>query len=267
MKKTIVNNLLMIAIMLSPVACTKNAVVPHKTFVLVHGAWQAPWVWAAVKAELEKAGQKVITVELPAHGDDTANPAVVSINAYRDRVVDSIGKAGGQVILVGHSMGGMVVSEVAEEIPSRIEKLIFIGAFVPANGQLLFGLASADQQSLLGPALIPTEDQLLLNVIKDSVVNIFCQDCNLENQQLLLSHYRAEPAIPFTNTAVLTAANFGKVNKFYIFTLLDHAIGIDNQHAMAAAAGITQTYSVSTGHSPFLSQPDQVTELLLQIVQ
>jgi pimeloyl-ACP methyl ester carboxylesterase len=265
MKKTISIKLLGILIVLA--ACNRHISVSRKTFVLVHGAWQASWVWTGVKADLEAAGQKVITVELPAHGEDSTSPSLVSIDSYRDRVVDSINKAGGQVILVGHSMGGMVVSEVAEQIPSRIEKLIFIGAFVPANGQSLFGLASADQQSLLGPALVPSKDQLLLDVIRDSIVNIFCQDCDMQKQQQLLEKYRPEPAIPFTDPAVLTPGHFGQVSKYYVFTLLDHAIGIDNQHAMAAAAGITRTFSVNTGHSPFLSQPDQVAHLLVQIAQ
>ncbi len=266
MKKTIFIPLLTVLIVFAT-SCSRHVSVPRKTFVLVHGAWQASWIWAGVKADLEAAGQKIVTVELPAHGNDTTSPALVSINSYRDKVIDAINKIAGPVVLVGHSMGGMVVSEVAEQIPTRIEKLIFIGAFVPANGQSLFGLASVDKQSLLGPALVPSEDQLLLDVIRDSIVNIFCQDCNLQKQALLLQKYRPEPAIPFTNTAVLTQGHFGQVNKSYVFTLLDHAIGIDNQHAMAAAAGITRTYSINTGHSPFLSQPDSVAGLLLQIAQ
>ena len=238
-----------------------------KTFVLIHGAWQAPYVWNTVKAELKSAGQKVVVVELPAHGGDSTSPSLVSIDVYRNKVVDAINKIDGKVILVGHSLGGVVVSEVAEEIPSKIEKLIYIGAFVPANGQSLFDLAGTDQQSLLGPALLFSEDHLLIDVARDSIVNIFCQDASVAAQQLVLQKYRAEPAIPFTNKVVLTNANFGKVDKYYIYTLLDHAIGINNQHAMSGAANITHTYSLNTGHSPFLSQPDNVTKLLLEIAR
>ncbi|MBS1598338.1 MAG: alpha/beta fold hydrolase [Bacteroidetes bacterium] len=269
MKKTVLIKLMTILSVVSLAGCNQrnNFPIKSKTFVLVHGAWQAPYVWNTVRTELENAGQHVVLVELPAHGDDTTSPALVSIDVYRDKVIDAINKINGKVVLVGHSMGGVVVSEVAEAIPGKIEKLIFIGAFVPANGQSLLQLAGADQQSLLGPALVPSKDQLLLDVMKDSIINIFCQDGSSATQQLLLDNYRAEPAIPFTNPAVLTSGNFGSVNKYYIFTLLDHAIGINNQHAMAQAANIMQTYSVNTGHSPFLSKPDDVTKLLLQITQ
>ena len=269
MKKTFLSMLMMTITIFSLAGCDhqKDLSLKAKTFVLVHGAWQAPYVWNTVKTELENAGQKVVVVELPAHGDDSTSPALVSIDVYRDKVVDAINKITGKVILVGHSLGGVVVSEVAEKIPSKIEKLIYIGAFVPANGQSLLDLAGADQQSLLGPALIFSKDQLLINVATDSIVNIFCQDASPTAQQLVLEKYRAEPAIPFTNKVVLTNLNFGKVDKYYIYTLMDHAIGINNQHAMSDAAHITHTYSVNTGHSPFLSQPDNVTKLLLEIVQ
>src|SRR5438045_8597130 len=100
--------------------------IPVNTFVLVHGAWQGPYVWNDVKALLESKRQKVIVVELPAHGDDFTAPAAVTINAYRDEVLRAINKTSGKVILVGHSMGGVVVSAVAEAIPDRIQKLVYV---------------------------------------------------------------------------------------------------------------------------------------------
>lgn len=163
--------------------------------------------------------------------------------------------------------GGMVVTAVAEAIPDKIEKLIYIGAFLPANGQSLLQLASQDATSLLGPNLIPSADQLTLDVKRSQVINIFCQDAPTVKQQEVLDQFRVEPAIPFTNTASISAANFGKVDKYYIFTALDHAISPDNQHKMVTAAGITQTFTLNSGHSPFLSMPDKVSDLLLQIAK
>lgn len=83
-----------------------ETVRPQKTYVLVHGAWQAPYVWEDVKTTLEKNGNKVIVVQLPAHGSDTTSPANVTINAYRDKVINTVNSVNGKVILVGHSMGG-----------------------------------------------------------------------------------------------------------------------------------------------------------------
>lgn len=265
MKNKMMKWLLLAAVIPFTAACTKDPIATTNTFILVHGAWQAPYVWNSVKAELEKAGQKVVVVELPAHGADNTSPAAVSIDVYRDKVIAAITATNEKVILVGHSLGGVVVSAVAEKIPGKIKKLIYLAGFLPANGQSLLDLANQDAQSLLGPALIPSQDQLTLDVKSDMITSIFCQDGSDAVKKLVLDNYRAEPAIPFTNAVSLTDANFGKVDKYYIHTLLDNAIGIDLQNRMADAAHITKTFSVNAGHSPFLTQPDEVTKILLTI--
>lgn len=182
-------------------------------------------------------------------------------------MIAAINAADGKVVLVGHSMGGMVVSIVAEAIPDRIEKLVYIGAFLPANGQSLGDLAATDAQSILGPNLVPSADHLTLDIKQDQIVNIFCQDGSDAIKAQVIAKFRAEPAIPFGDKAVLTAANFGKVDKYYIHTLQDHAVGIDLQHRMANAAGITKTYNLDSSHCPFLSMPDKVTATLLTIIK
>ena len=140
------------------VACSdkkSDPAAPPKTFVLVHGAWQAPYAWQFVKQRLEQQHQRVIVVELPGHGTDTTPPVTLTLNAYRDKVVAAIQAQPDNVILVGHSLGGMVVTAVAESIPARITKLVYIGAFLPANGQSLLALASTDSTSQLGPRSCP----------------------------------------------------------------------------------------------------------------
>lgn len=245
-------------------ACSKSGNAPS-TFVLVHGAWQSPTIWNGVKKQLEATGDKVVVVELPAHGSDTTSPAAVTIQVYRDKVIAAINKIATKVILVGHSMGGIVVTATAESIPSRIEKLVYIGAFLPADQQSLGALAATDKQSLLGPALIPLKDGLLLDIIHDSITQIFCQDGTASQKQLVLDNYKPEPAIPFGNPVTVTAANFGNVKKYYIHTLLDNAVGIDLQNRMAAAARITRQFSLNTGHCPFVTDVDGTVKLLLQI--
>ena len=246
---------------------TERASYPanSNTFVFVHGSWQGPWVWDKVKDQLIKEGQKVIVIELPAHGDDTTHAAAASIDSYQDKVITAINKVQGKVILVGHSMGGIIISGVAEKIPGKIEKLIYIGAFLPANGQSLLDLANMDKQSLLGPALIPSADQLTLDVAHEAIVAIFCGDAPESVQQEMMEKYRPEPAIPFTNKIALTEINFGSIKKYYVHTLKDNAIGLDLQKEMVAAAKITMTFSLNTSHSPFLSKPDELVKILVTI--
>lgn len=239
----------------------------HNTYVLVHGAWQAPYVWDAVSENLTKKGNKVIVVELPGHGNDTTVPYQLSLDVYRDKVIDAISKTNGKVILVGHSMGGMVITEVAEKVPEKINKLVYIGAFLPASGQALTDLAFSDSASQLGPLLVPSADQLTLDVKRDYLTNLFIHDGAQTEKDKVLAHYRAEPAIPFTNKVTLTNAGFGTVTKVYIKTLQDIVISPVLQDKMISAAGIKTIYTLNTSHSPFLSQPQAVADLLLQTGQ
>ncbi|GAB4021293.1 alpha/beta fold hydrolase [Spirosoma koreense] len=267
--KTFLSSVLLLAAVLFLSSCSKNDAVPSvsKTFVLVHGAWQAPYVWQTVKDQLAGQGHKVVVVELPGHGTDNSAPASLSMDTYRDKVVAAINALSENVILVGHSMGGMVISATAEKIPGRIDKLVYIGAFLPANGQSLLALASTDSTSQLGPALVPSADQFTLGIKPENLVPIFIQDGSDAVKKQVVDNYRAEPANPFINPATLTAANFGKVAKYYVYTTQDHAVGLNLQKRMVAAAGIKTTFTLNSSHCPFLSMPAEVTSLLVSIAK
>src|SRR5262245_46594927 len=131
-------------------ACTSST---PRHYVLVHGAWSNQHAWDAVAAKLRAAGAKVDTVDLPGHGADSTPLDQLSMAAYADRVTQAIDAAGDKVILVGHSMGGMVISQAAENRPAKIKSLVYVGAYVPASGQNLFGLSIGDTGSQIGANL------------------------------------------------------------------------------------------------------------------
>ena len=269
MKRSIIAVLLAVFTILSLTKCSKD---DHngstiKTYVLVPGAWQAPYAWETVKSQLEAKGQKVVVVQLAAHGSDQTAPQNVSMDIYRDKVVRVIDSLNVKVILVGHSLAGMVISEVAEKVPSKIEKMIYIAAYLPVSGQTLLDLANTDANSLLGKSLVQSADSLTLDVIHYNITNIFVQDGSDAIKALVLKNYRVEPAIPFNNKVILTAANYGSVNKYYIHTVLDHVISIDLQNRMVAAAGIKNVTQINSSHCPFLVYPDSVTTMLMNIAK
>jgi hypothetical protein len=83
----------------------------------------------------------------------------------------------------------------------------------------------------------------------------------------LIQNYRDEPLIPFADSAHLSENNFGKADKYYIHTLMDHVVGPSLQERMIAAAQIpdTKVFPISSSHCPFLSRPEDITDLLLHI--
>lgn len=272
MKKIILSLLSVAAAIIMLSSCSKknDAVNPMaKNYVLVHGAWQAPYVWDAVKTSLINEGNNVTVVELPGHGSDKTAPSTLTLDIYRNKVIDAISKIDGKVILVGHSLGGMIISSVAEQAPSKIEKLVYIAAYLPASGQSLFNLAMTDPDSRLGTpeTLIFHDDIGTVDVKQDQIVSAFIQDGSTPVQNLVLQNYRSEPSIPLTNTVTLTPENFGSVEKVYIKTLQDHVVSPYLQNRMIDAAGVKTTYQLNTSHSPFLSKPDSVAQLLTKIGQ
>lgn len=248
------------------VTSKNKTIMNNKTnhYVLVHGAWQAPYVWNELRSILESKGNKVTVVELPGHGADNSAAYTLSLDVYSNTVISAIHQSPGKVILVAHSMGGMVATQVAEKIPGRISKVIYVGAFLPANGQALTDLAFADPGSKLGASLLPSEDQLTLDVKKENLAALFIADGDEATQQVVLNNYRAEPAIPLASKVSTTKERFGSVEKVYIKTLQDRVISPAFQDKMIAAAGITAVYEINTSHSPFLSQPKELSGLLVK---
>src|ERR1700749_361400 len=139
---------LLTTITLSVLAVTSFATTPSKsnkemeaskkteTIVLIHGAWADASSWDAVVPLLKKEGHEVIAVNLVGHGKDTTSFAGITFQTYVNQVKEAIGNRT-NVILVGHSFAGMVISQVAEEIPTQIKELIYLAAGLPHDGESL----------------------------------------------------------------------------------------------------------------------------------
>ncbi len=89
------------------------------TFVLVHGSFHGNWCWRRLIPLLEREGYKVFAPNLPASGGDPAPIENADLASYATRVAGVIDGIAGPVILVGHSMGGIVTSQVSELRPDR----------------------------------------------------------------------------------------------------------------------------------------------------
>jgi pimeloyl-ACP methyl ester carboxylesterase len=118
------------------------------TFVLITGAWHGGWAWRPVAEHLRAAGCRVLTPTLPglSDGDD---PAAHTLTDVIDSVVDLVeGEDLRDVTLVGHSWGGYVIAGAAPRLASRLRKLVFWSAFVPAAGRTLYDECPPHYQAL-----------------------------------------------------------------------------------------------------------------------
>jgi pimeloyl-ACP methyl ester carboxylesterase len=111
------------------------------TFVLVDGAWQSTGTWDLLVPLLEKHGHRVITPFLSGLGtDQNLLSPDITLQEHVEDVLLALSKFRGPVILVGHSYAGMIISGVAERNPIQVQRLVFLDAFVPENGQCALDL-------------------------------------------------------------------------------------------------------------------------------
>ena len=241
-----------------------TADLPAPTYVVVHGAWSGPWAWDAVATQLKAKGKEVTVVELPAHGDDQTPIAGATLDAYVMKVETAVNAAPGPVVLIGHSLGGVIISQVAEQEPEHIAKLIFVAGFVPKDGDSALALAMSDPDSLLGKgALSVDKEHGIGDVDPAKLVDVFCADCSPAAQAQLQAHYRTEPVAPLATPVHISAANWGTVAKYYVYTKQDNAISYPAQQAQTAHVTFVKTTLLDSSHSPFLAKPDELVAALL----
>jgi pimeloyl-ACP methyl ester carboxylesterase len=231
-----------------------------KTYVLVHGAWSGKYVWTASKAMLERRGDTVITLDLPSHGDDKTPLEQASFEGYKQAVVDAIGNRS-NVVLVGHSFGGMVISAVAEAIPEKIGKLVFVAAYLPRSGESLFALSQEDKNSKVG-MYWNQSSETAASIKSEGIAQVFCADCRPAVQRTLVRKHRPEALAPFGTPVTLTPERYGKIPRYYIQTLQDNAVSNQLQKLMLSRTGVVSSVELNSSHSPFLSQTKAFVDAL-----
>jgi pimeloyl-ACP methyl ester carboxylesterase len=143
------------------------------TFVLVHGAWHGGWCWRRVRSLLQEQGHIVFTPTLTGLCERShLFSGSINLTTHVTDVVNLIEWEGLEdIVLCGHSYGGMVITGVAERVPERIRSLVFLDAFVPADGQSLMSFSTPDAvarrmegAAALGGIAIPPTPAAVFNV-------------------------------------------------------------------------------------------------------
>ena len=233
-----------------------------KTIVLVHGAWSDASSWDAVTPLLKAQGNDVITVNLAGHGKDTTSFENITFKTYVDQVKAAIGTRT-NVVLVGHSFAGMVISQVAEEVPAQVKELIFLAAALPHDGNSLLGLAKGDPASHIGKSLTIDQAHGAAIIAKDAVADIFAADAPQQVQEYIVANINPEPLAPLATPVHLTEKNFGSIRKVYIHTVNDNAISYPAQQYMVKAGKVAKVYTLQSSHTPFISMPDKLATILI----
>jgi pimeloyl-ACP methyl ester carboxylesterase len=147
------------------------------TVLLIHGGWHGGWCWRWVAPRLRAAGHEVVTPTLTGLGDRAhlvgALGDSIDLDTHVRDVVELLGYDDlDRVVAVGHSYGGMVLTGVADRAPARLAHLVYLDAFLPADGQALFDLLRPERREALteaarqhgGGRLVPPPPPAMLGV-------------------------------------------------------------------------------------------------------
>jgi pimeloyl-ACP methyl ester carboxylesterase len=237
------------------------------TYVLVHGSWHGGWCWEKIVPSLTSAGHVVRVPDLPGHGDDKTPIAAINSEGYVVRVSEILESLAEPAILVGHSMGGMVISQVAERQPDKVRALAYVAGFLLSDGQSVLDAAQTDTESLLMPRLEWAADGLSAAVPPASARIAFYGHCEEADVAAATARLCAEPAVPVMTPIHVTDARFGRAHRVYVECSEDRAVSPSLQRAMYAATSCARVVSLATDHSPFYSKPDELAAILLSLSQ
>ena len=233
------------------------------TVVLVHGAFQDGAVWQNLTPLLEKQGHKIVVVNLPGRTGNPADVFAMTLEAYRDAVIKSIGEGTDKAVLVGHSFGGFTISSVAEAIPARVDTAIYVAAYLPQNGESMQSLAQLDKgNKFTQENFVIAKDFSVASILERDRGLIFCEECSDEQKATLLSMMVDEPLKPVGSPIALSDAAFGSVRKAYIATKRDNAVSRSLQQVMIDRAKLASLIEIDTGHSPAISAPEALAEAI-----
>jgi pimeloyl-ACP methyl ester carboxylesterase len=235
------------------------------SFVLVHGAWHGAWCWYKIVPRLRQAGHEVFAPDLPSLGRDRTPVAEISLDRWADSICKVVEAAVEPVILVGHSRGGIVISEVAERLPERIARLVYVTAFLLRDGETLLEVAQSADSSLVVPNLVVAADGTSITVHDDAVADGFYGQCAPEDVALARMLLAPEALAPNATAVRVTPARFGRVSKAYIECLRDKALPVELQRQMASNSECRIAASLDTDHSPFFSMPRELVASLLDL--
>lgn len=221
------------------------------TLIFVHGACvrDAPWWWSRMTEPLAERGISSLAVALPSCGEtsDVLGDLYADVDATRI----AIEAAEPPVVLVGHSYGGMVITEAG--VDERVSQLFYVTSMMADTGQALADIAGTEPAPWMDPG-----DDGTVGVHADIVRQLFVQDCDAPTQHGALARLTRQSVAPFIQPPRQIAWHDTPSTYFVCTEDLAIPAAVQRRRSQDSARKI----DVPTGHHPFLSQPDAFADLL-----
>ncbi|HUN59048.1 MAG TPA: alpha/beta hydrolase [Candidatus Binataceae bacterium] len=219
-----------------------------RVLVLVHGAWHGGWCWRRVADRLTSAGHRVFTPTLTGLADRSHLASErVNLSTHVTDIVNLIRWEGlSDIVLCGHSYGGMVITGVADRAPGQIASLVYLDAYVPENGQSLVDIRPLDLPTALALPPFPAD---YFNV-------------NEKDRAWVDRQCTAHPIACATERLGLTGAYRGVRRRIFIRAINYPSPHFEAAYQRAKANPAWVTHEVACGHEVMLDMPELLAELL-----
>jgi thioesterase domain-containing protein len=224
-------------------------------FLLLHGACHGGWCWEPVSRLLHDVGHETIAPDLPC--DDPA----AGLDDYADAAIRALGTGGtGDLVVVGHSLAGLIVPLVASRVPVR--RMVFLAAIVGAPNASLAMLADedADRDLPLGDGALEFDDRKLFRFTPEGARRVLYPDCAAATAAAAIARLRYQRSLwrevahfdswPDAEIVSIICDEDRVVNPVWSERVARKRLGVEPVH-------------LPGDHSPFLSRPDQLAAILV----
>ncbi len=238
-------------------------------FVLIHGAWHDARCWQLLVPLLQAAGHEVLVPDLPGHGQSSLPPARSTLKAYIESVTTLVDACSAPVILVGHSMAGMVITAVAASIPAKISQLIYLSAYLPHSGDSVFALIARNRGHeplcAIELALDMSDDKRTCSIDKNSIIPLFYSATPAVLAQQAQQQFGSQGSLPLASEVKFDEDVVSRLARCYVLCSKDKVIPLHHQRRMLAAWPGFHISELAADHSPFLSMPTELAAHLLTL--
>ncbi len=228
--------------------------------ILIHGAWGNALNWVLVAPRLTAAGHQVESLDLPGHGQNGEPSGAIGQKDYVDYVETRL-LDGPPALLVGHSMGGIVVAQVAARQPAHVTGAVFITALLPRDGESLLDLTRQQDSRGVMDAVRPGPVEGT-TVLDASAAEALFPDASPRSAAAAMAAMSVQSNKAQKDKAVI-GPGFARVPRAYIFCTQDRVVTLPLQQQMVAATPCEATFTLDCGHVPQLTQPAALAEILL----
>lgn len=236
------------------------------TFILVHGAGHGGWCWEKVQPILESHGHKVCAPDLPGLGKDQTPPANVTLADNVEKICRLLDKMEEPVVLAGHALGGVTISQTAEARRRKIKALVYVCGLMPPSGMSSREMTAGDPEMVFRRSREVSSDGLTYTFARSQLPAMFYEDVSPEDRYRAMERLRPQPISISTTPVTLTEERYGSVPRWYIECTHDNAVRVARQRAMVRTIPC-KVISMACGHTPFYSAPEELAEHLETIAR